>query len=123
MASIKPNLFSRLKCDEAPDELATTSKEKITKLACNISITTNFLVNGLKEVVLLFYPNCFVLTSVTQSLDEKIEKHSPSLNRTAIYTKHSRISRLPNNLTVHMVRFYWRRDINKKAKIMVPIYR
>lgn len=44
---------------------------------------------------------------------------SPSLGRQAVYSQRSRISRLPSNLIVHMVRFYWRRDINKKAKIMV----
>lgn len=54
-----------------------------------------------------------------QSLDQTIEKHSPTLGREARYTQHSRISRLPSNLMVHMVRFHWRRDINKKAKIMV----
>jgi hypothetical protein len=53
-----------------------------------------------------------------QSLDQKIEKHSPSLNRTAVYTEKSRMSRLPSVLTVHLVRFYWRRDTNSKAKIM-----
>lgn len=54
-----------------------------------------------------------------QALDGKIEKRSPSLGREAIYTSHSRLTRLPSYLTVHMVRFAWRRDINKKAKIMV----
>lgn len=54
-----------------------------------------------------------------QSLDSKIEKTSPTLGREATYSSTSRLSRLPSYLTVHMVRFAWRRDIAKKAKIMV----
>ena len=54
-----------------------------------------------------------------QALDSEIEKQSPSLGREAVYTSTSRLSRLPSYLTVHMVRFAWKRDINKKAKIMV----
>jgi ubiquitin carboxyl-terminal hydrolase 14 len=53
-----------------------------------------------------------------QSLDQKVDKTSPSLGRSAVYTQTSRLSRLPAYLTVHMVRFYWRQDIQKKAKIM-----
>ncbi|QRW24540.1 ubiquitin carboxyl-terminal hydrolase [Rhizoctonia solani] len=55
---------------------------------------------GIKEVCEQFNPALAYIT-LKKSLDET-----------------SRISRLPSNLTVHMVRFYWRRDINKKAKIM-----
>lgn len=60
----------------------------------------------------------FLLTGL-KALDEVIEKQSETLGRMAQYQQSSRISRLPSNLTVHMVRFYWRRDINRKAKIMV----
>ncbi|CCA66487.1 related to ubiquitin-specific protease [Serendipita indica DSM 11827] len=98
---IMGEMTTELKCDEAPDEETSTSKSTFSKLECNISITTNYLQTGIKE-----------------SLDQKIEKQSPSLGRSAIYSQKSRISRLPSNLIVHMVRFYWRRDINKKAKIM-----
>lgn len=54
-----------------------------------------------------------------QALDQKIEKRSPTLNRDAVYSQKSRLARLPAYLAVHMVRFAWRRDISKKAKIMV----
>ena len=53
-----------------------------------------------------------------QSLEQDIEKNSPSLGRQAVYHETTRVSRLPSYLTVNMVRFYWRRDINKKTKIM-----
>ncbi|KAI4848668.1 cysteine proteinase [Aureobasidium sp. EXF-8845] len=52
------------------------------------------------------------------ALDEKIEKRSESLGREAVYTKSSRISRLPKYMPVHFVRFFWRKDTQKKAKIM-----
>ncbi|KAI9058743.1 cysteine proteinase [Trametes sanguinea] len=91
----------RLKCDEAPDEPESVSYEKLLKISCNISNTVNYMQQGIME-----------------ALDGKIEKRSPSLGREAVYTSTSRMSRLPTYLTVHMVRFAWKRDIEKKAKIM-----
>ncbi|CAA7262071.1 unnamed protein product [Cyclocybe aegerita] len=90
-----------LKCDEAPEEPATISSEPVLKVECNITITTNFMLSG-----------------IMNSLDTTLEKTSPSLGRQANYTQKSRMSRLPTYLTVHMVRFAWREDISKKAKIM-----
>ncbi|KAF8745444.1 Cysteine proteinase, partial [Rhizoctonia solani] len=90
-----------LKSVEDTEEPESVSVEEMLKINCNISSSTNYMHSGIKE-----------------SLDEVIEKHSERLGRTAKYQQTSRISRLPSNLTVHMVRFYWRRDINKKAKIM-----
>lgn len=54
-----------------------------------------------------------------QALDQKVTKRSQTLDRDAVYSHHSRLSRLPTYLTIHMVRFAWRADISKKAKIMV----
>lgn len=65
-------------------------------LQCNISSTTNEMTTGILE-----------------TLTQQIEKHSEHLGRTALYTEQSRIARLPMYLSVHFVRFYWRRDINK----------
>ncbi|KAJ1301480.1 hypothetical protein OPQ81_008737 [Rhizoctonia solani] len=90
-----------LKSLEDPEEPERVSVDEMLKINCNISSATNYMHSGIRE-----------------SLDEVIEKHSERLGRTAKYQQTSRISRLPSNLTVHMVRFYWRRDINKKAKIM-----
>jgi ubiquitin carboxyl-terminal hydrolase 14 len=58
-----------------------------------------------------------------QAMNSQLDKNSPSLGRQAVYSQTSRLSRLPSYLTVHMVRFAWRRDIGKKAKIMVSINR
>ncbi|KIK09583.1 hypothetical protein K443DRAFT_671480 [Laccaria amethystina LaAM-08-1] len=90
-----------LTCDEAPEEPASVTTEQVLKIECNISITTNFM-----------------LTGIMNSLDTKVEKNSPSLGRQSIYSQKSRLTRLPSYLTVHMVRFAWRADIGKKAKIM-----
>ncbi|WRT65064.1 uncharacterized protein IL334_002006 [Kwoniella shivajii] len=94
-------LTTKLQCAEAPEETPSTTKERHLKLQCNISINTNFLISGIQD-----------------SLNQQIEKTSPTLDRMAAYSSESRLSRLPQNLIVHMVRFYWRRDIQKKAKIM-----
>ena len=40
----------RLKCDEAPEEPATVSTENVLKVECHISIQTNFMHSGIKEV-------------------------------------------------------------------------
>ncbi|KAH7913651.1 hypothetical protein BJ138DRAFT_1058705 [Hygrophoropsis aurantiaca] len=90
-----------LKCEEAPEESATVTFEKVLKIECNITIATNYMHTGIMD-----------------ALNQKVEKNSPSLNREAVYNQTSRLSRLPGYLTVHMVRFAWRRDVGKKAKIM-----
>ncbi|KAN0065417.1 deubiquitinating enzyme [Thecaphora frezii] len=86
---------------EAPDEQPTYSKDPFSMLQCNISNTTNEMTSGILD-----------------SLNQQIEKQSSSLNRSAVYDEKSRIDRLPAYLATHFVRFYWRRDINKKTKIM-----
>ncbi|KAL0952715.1 hypothetical protein HGRIS_006950 [Hohenbuehelia grisea] len=90
-----------LSCDEAPEEEKSVRHEKVLKVECNINITTNYLLSG-----------------IMNSLDQKVEKLSPALGRQANYTQRSRMTRLPAYLSVHMVRFAWRADIQKKAKIM-----
>lgn len=71
------------KCDEAPEEPAVNSSDNFVKLDCHISVSINHIRDG-----------------IIAGLEEKIEKNSPSLGRDAIYTKTSRVSRLPKYLTV-----------------------
>ena len=82
-------------------EEPTISEDSFLKVDCHIEQNTNHLRDG-----------------ILAGLSEKIEKNSSSLGRDAEYTKTSRISRLPKYLTVHFVRFYWKKEIRKKAKIM-----
>jgi len=96
---------STLECDdpaarEAGEEVKST-KEPFLKLNCHIDGQTNHLRDG-----------------ILNALTEKIEKKSEVLDREATYTKRSKISRLPKYLTVHFVRFFWKREVQKKAKIM-----
>ena len=99
---------STLICDEPAaieaGEAPTQTSDVFLKLDCHIEKETSHLRDG-----------------ILKGLTEKIEKRSPTLDRDAMYTKTSRISRLPKYLTVHFVRFFWRRDIRKKTKIMKKV--
>ena len=99
---------STLTCDEPEakekGEEPTEGSDSFLKLDCHIEKETTHLRDG-----------------ILKGLEEKIEKNSPALSRDAVYTKTSRISRLPKYLTVHFVRFFWRKDIRKKTKIMKKV--
>jgi ubiquitin carboxyl-terminal hydrolase 14 len=99
------NFETITECDEqaARDggEEPIKGEDNFLKLDCHISATTNHLRDG-----------------ILAGLEEKLEKISPVLGRNAIYTKKSKIARLPKYLTVHFVRFFWKREAQKKAKIM-----
>lgn len=96
---------SSMQCDEEEarnaGEEAITNREPFAKLNCHIDSSTNHLRDG-----------------ILAALEEKIEKRSEVLGRDAVYTKSSKISRAPKYLTVHFVRFFWKRETQKKAKIM-----
>ncbi|TKA74531.1 hypothetical protein B0A49_04052 [Cryomyces minteri] len=96
---------TEMTCDEPAaveaGEESVKGTDPFYKLDCNIRGDTNHMRDG-----------------IMISLNEKIEKNSPTLGRDAVYTKTSRISRLPKYLPVHFVRFFWKREVNKKAKIM-----
>ena len=89
-----------LEAKEAGEEPIHT-QDLFLKLDCHINKDINHLRDG-----------------ILAGLEEKIEKKSPKLDRDAMYTKKSRISRLPKYLTVHFVRFFWKREDQKKSKIM-----
>ncbi|KAI9817539.1 MAG: deubiquitinating enzyme [Pycnora praestabilis] len=96
---------SVLECDDPmakeAGEGSLKGEDVFLKLDCHISAQINHLRDG-----------------ILAALEEKIEKKSPVLDRDAVYTKKSRIARLPKYLTVHFVRFFWKREAQKKAKIM-----
>ncbi|KAK8005110.1 hypothetical protein PG990_011147 [Apiospora arundinis] len=96
---------SVLECDEPAaregGEAPVSVKEPFLKLNCHIDGATNHLTDGIKN-----------------ALVEKIEKKSDALGREAMYTRTAKISRAPKYLTVHFVRFFWKRETQKKAKIM-----
>lgn len=92
---------TEMKSEEAPEEPTTKGTESFLKLDCHISISTNYVRDGLLA-----------------GLEEKIEKNSVTLGRNAEYKKTKRVTRLPKYLTVQFMRFFWRRDTQKKSKIL-----
>lgn len=48
------------------------------------------------------------MEGIKLSLEGQLEKLSPIDNMNHIYNKTSRFSRLPNYLTVQMIRFFWK---------------
>ncbi|XP_010262220.1 PREDICTED: ubiquitin carboxyl-terminal hydrolase 6 [Nelumbo nucifera] len=93
------DLVSRVHCAESGEE--SSEIESVYSLKCHISQEVNHLHEGLKH-----------------GLKSELEKVSPSLGRSAIYLKESRINNLPRYLTVQFVRFFWKRESNQKAKIL-----
>lgn len=90
-----------LKSVETPEDAPKVGTEQFFKLDCHITINTNYMKDG-----------------VLDSLTETIEKNNETLGRDAEYQLTKRISRLPQYLTVHYVRFFWRKDTQKKSKIL-----
>ncbi|KAH0665416.1 hypothetical protein KY285_026622 [Solanum tuberosum] len=90
---------NRIHCAESGEE--STETETVYSLKCHISQEVNHLHEGLKR-----------------GLKSELEKASPSLGRSAVYLKDSRINRLPRYLTIQFVCFFWKRESNQKAKIL-----
>ncbi|RUS30152.1 hypothetical protein BC938DRAFT_479786 [Jimgerdemannia flammicorona] len=130
-------IVTTLKCIENPDEEPIIDRELFTKLDCHISIgelTLFFLItqfcygNGKFEhcactvLILLLTGLNGILDShsynIHQTLKQEIQKNSPTLGRSALYLKTSRVSRLPQYLTIHFIRFFWKPAERVRAKIM-----
>jgi len=97
-------LLSTITNSESSDEPKQIKTDAFQKLACHITATTNFLVEGIRS-----------------GLEEPITKKSELLGREAQYIKSSRISKLPFYVTVQFVRFFWKQDTQVKAKIARPV--
>lgn len=79
-------LESESKCIEAPEEPSTVQLEKVLRLSCHIDNDNN-PINSLSEGLKI-------------AMAGQLEKNSPSLGRSAIYSKTSRINKLPSYLCV-----------------------
>lgn len=101
---LEGQLTSTTKCKEAEEEPPVIATQSFIKLSCHIEQSTGHLTTGLR-----------------QSLKETLEKNSPSLNRTALYEKESKISKLPPYLMVHFIRFFWKQASQVKAKILKKV--
>lgn len=98
------------KFEEPTDPAAVSAGEKKRKLGDETFYKLNCHVSA-REVIHL-------RDGITAALSDTYEKHSETLDKMAEYRTTSRISRLPRYLPIHFVRFYWKRDVQKKAKIM-----
>lgn len=83
------------------DSEQSTTYEDASKLNCHIDIKTNFLRDG-----------------ILSGLKETITKYNSNLQVDTDYEILRLITRLPKYLVVHFVRFFWRRDTQKKSKIL-----
>ncbi|WMV33331.1 hypothetical protein MTR67_026716, partial [Solanum verrucosum] len=97
--SLRFDFDNRIHCAESGEE--STETETVYSLKCHISQEVNHLHEGLK---------C--------DLKSELEKASPSLGRSAVYVKDSRINGLPRYLTIQFVRLFRKRESNQKAKIL-----
>jgi len=93
-----------LKCVESEEEPSTQSEENFLQLSCFISQDVKYLHSGLKL-----------------RLNEQITKQSPSLGRDAVYSKSSKINRLPAYLSVKFMRFFYKEKESINAKILKDI--
>jgi ubiquitin carboxyl-terminal hydrolase 14 len=94
-----------MKCNESPEEpTATPTFESFLQLSCFISQDVKYLFTGLKF-----------------RLEESLTKNSPTLGRDALYTKTSRISRLPSYLCIQLVRFFYKEKEKVSAKVLKDV--
>lgn len=96
----KVEFKTETKCTEVEEDPVVNFEEG-EKLNCHITGATNFLQDGLKT-----------------EMKETLEKNNEQLGRNAVYSVEKKITRLPKYLNVNFVRFFWKRDTGKKAKIM-----
>ncbi|XP_053972234.1 ubiquitin carboxyl-terminal hydrolase 14 [Hylaeus anthracinus] len=95
---------TELKCVESEDEPPTKGKEEFLQLSCFISTEVKYMHSGLRN-----------------KMQEQITKMSSTLGRDAVYTKTSKISRLPAYLTIQFVRFYYKEKEAINAKILKDV--
>ncbi|XP_051172315.1 ubiquitin carboxyl-terminal hydrolase 14 [Leptopilina boulardi] len=95
---------TELKCIESEEETPSKGKEDFLQLSCFISTDVKYMHSGLRN-----------------KMQEQITKHSSTLGRDAIYTKTSKISRLPAYLTIQFVRFYYKEKGAINAKILKDV--
>ncbi|KPI90353.1 putative ubiquitin hydrolase [Leptomonas seymouri] len=104
------NLFSgklhqTLTCTDDPADKGREADVPFTMLSCNITGEVQTLEAGLER-----------------AFDEHFTAPHAALEKEdAQFTRVSQLNQLPEYLFVHMVRFSWRNDIQKKAKILKPI--
>ncbi|KAI3927228.1 hypothetical protein MKW92_000225 [Papaver armeniacum] len=98
------DLISRVHCAESGKESSKAESEFSLSLKCHMAPEVNHLYEGLML-----------------GLKSEFEKVSPSLGRSSIYRKETRINDLPRYLTVQFIRFIWNKESNQKEKILQKV--
>ncbi|XP_031623932.1 ubiquitin carboxyl-terminal hydrolase 14 [Contarinia nasturtii] len=93
-----------MKCTESEEEQPTFSAENFLQLSCFISQEVKYMLSGIKS-----------------KLQEQLTKKSTTLDRDALYSRTSKISRLPAYLTVNFVRFQYKGKEGINAKVLKDI--
>ncbi|KAK8744474.1 hypothetical protein OTU49_000825 [Cherax quadricarinatus] len=95
---------SEWKCGESEEEEVVHKTDKFQQLMCHINQDVKYLHTGL-----------------VARMQEQITKRSELLDRDAVYTKKSKISRLPAYLAVQMIRFFYKEKEAVNAKILKDV--
>jgi len=97
------SLRTTLKSEETGEEYS--QEESLYSLKCNITQAVNHVGEGIRL-----------------GLVEDREKHSEKLGKTIVFKGESQLTgKMPEFLTVQLVRFLYRRDTQQKAKILRPV--
>jgi len=94
-------MSSTLQCLDTEAEPVRRQEEKFEKLRCFIDLETNYAHDG-----------------ILKGLREVVELRSQIMGGNVQFQRTRRIIRLPRVLIVQFVRFFWRNDTQKKAKIL-----
>jgi hypothetical protein len=109
-------LEQELTCQECPEEAKVVKYDSQRKLVCNIQ-------GGAGAATQIGHMH----EGIKLGLVGEVEKHSEILGRNAMWTKTSRIKKLPRYICVQFMRFFWKATPNSqdhagvKCKIMRPI--
>lgn len=98
------SMESKLKCIESDDEPITNMKETELQLSCFLDKDVKYLMSGIK--------NKFI---------GELEKKSNILDRNAIFSKTTEVTRLPAYLSVQMVRFFYKEGKNGQPGVNAKI--
>ncbi|MES1919419.1 deubiquitinating enzyme [Bonamia ostreae] len=106
LGKLAPSTFdgkmeSITKCVTDESENTTKTETDFSLIKCHINAKTDHLFKGISD-----------------GLSENLIKRGENSTEDLSWIKTNKIDRLPDCLIVHFVRFYWKREIQRKAKIM-----
>lgn len=98
------SMESKLKCNESETEPVTSVKESELQLSCFLDKEVKYLMSGIKN-----------------KFSGELEKRAETLDRNAVFSKNTEITRLPAYLSVQMVRFFYKEGKGGAAGVNAKI--